>query len=146
MVSLDIPCPVSEYTERDRMKYITLITPSESEFSKRLTCSHMVRFLLFDDDKYLEITEGRVKNSNLSPKKAVLYDVDYIRECRLSKILKKEWNINYGAPSPEEMILSSEGSISSDTLMKVVTLEKINYSLSDFNKRYGRYIKKKSAS
>lgn len=143
MSNLDIPFPEDIYNEIDKYLSFNLIYPSSHPFSQAIKIDMMVRVLAFPSEEYYQMLKSS-EMKDLEPIAAKLFEISYIRECRLDKVTKTEWENNYGPAGPREFIeLVPDTTLTIDSFVKITNLKVPTYNLGIFNRKYGHNAKYK---
>lgn len=136
MQNLDIPFPDLDYKIMCKFKGFNLIYPYDHPLCQAIRIDMVVRALSFDDAEYTDLMQNEISPKDVEPIAAKLFEVAYIRECRVSGVAKFEWNNNYGPSSAREFLNLAKLS-DHNSFVKVINLKTPTYSLKEFNKTYG---------
>lgn len=135
-----MPCPKSDFALIDGNKYICCVfaMTERNHPINQITCDTLARLLVVEDEEFYSFLEdSRGKESvSIKPLQVLYYDIEYVRECRLKHVLRKEWKLNYGPNSYLEYVKLKGDSITPDSRIKVIAMERVSYNLDDLNKKY----------
>lgn len=131
---LDIPFPNTEYQIMNKIKSFNLIYPVDHPLSQSVKIDMIIRILSFTDPDYSAFVEDK-KPQEYKPIARKLFEISYIRECKLNKVTRSEWQNNYGPDSPREFMQLSQD-LSWGSYVKIVNLAPLTHSLSDFNRTF----------
>lgn len=135
MNSLDIPFPDTEYQIMNQYRTFNLIYPHEHPLSLAVKVDTMIRALSFSDPEYTEFVQNTKKPQDMVPIRGKLFEITYIRECKLSGVTKLEWDLNYG-PSSARSFIKSIKDFKEDDYVKILKLKPPTYSLKELNHKY----------
>lgn len=137
MQNLDIPFPDTEYQIMNQYRSFNLIYPNEHPLSQAVKVDMTVRALSFEDPDYLAFLQNNKKPQDMVPIGGKLFEISYIRECRLSGVARFEWRKNYGPGSSKEFLTMAK-TCNKDSYVKIISLKAPNYSLRELNQKYGK--------
>jgi hypothetical protein len=135
MNSMDIPFPEMQYGMLADSASFNLIQLLESPSSQASKVDMVIRILKFSNEDFEALAAGETPLSELVPSDGKLFDVSYIRDCRLSSVTKREWSKSFGPPSMADFIDYVKNS-NPDSFVRVVSVKSPDYSLKNFNSRY----------
>jgi len=137
MQSLDIPFPDTEYQIMNQYRAFNLIYPYEHPLSQAVRVDMTIRALSFTDPDYIAFLQNDKKPQDMTPIGGKLFEITYIRECRVGGVAKFEWDINYGPTSVREFLTMAKGA-NRDSYVKIINVKVPQYSLKEFNIKYGK--------
>lgn len=135
MNTLDLPFPSTEYEVMSQYTLFNLIYPFSHPLCSAVKLDMMIRALSFSDPEYMDFLHNEIKPQDMTPVGGKLFEINYIRECKLSGVAKFEWENNYGPSNMREFLKFIEDS-HPDDFVKVINLKAPKYSLKEFNQKY----------
>lgn len=135
MQNLDIPFTDADYQLLTYVDDLLLIYPHEHALSKTIQIDTVVRALSLTDSEYGDLLSNVKKVTEITPLDGRLFEVAYLRECRVEDITSREWKNNYG-PRNLQDYLRLVPAIQRDSFVKVINLRTPSYSLRRFNRKY----------
>jgi hypothetical protein len=136
MQNLDIPFPDTEYQIMNQYHSFNLIYPNDHPLSQAVKVDMTIRALSFEDPDYFAFLQNSKNAQDMIPIGGKIFEIEYIRECRASKVARFEWRNNYGPGSLREF-LKMVKSCDKDSYVKIISLKAPNYSLRELNQKYG---------
>lgn len=136
---IDLLLPVTDFNILATRSHFNLIISSNTEFSQKIKVDTMLRGLIYEDNDYDTVAANPQSKDKIKEIGCVYFDIDYIRECALKKVVTGEWKSNYGPTFLENYLDSmaqNETPISKDSFVKVICLTYPDYSLKKLNKEY----------
>ncbi len=135
MNSLDIPFPETEYQLMNQFSRFNLIYPHEHPLSQAVKVDMIIRALAFEDPDYLAFVQNAKSAQEMVPINGKLYEISYIRECRISSVARTEWENNYG-PTNIRDFLKMAKTTDVDSFVKIISVRLPSYSLKELNYKY----------
>jgi hypothetical protein len=136
MQSLDIPFPNTEYQIMNQYKTFNLIYPSDHPLSQTVKIDMTIRALSFDDPDYVAFLQNNKKAQDMVPIGGKIFEISYLRECKVTGVAKFEWRNNYGPNSVREFLKMAK-TCDKDSFVKIISLKAPSYSLKELNQKYG---------
>jgi hypothetical protein len=137
MSGLDIHLPLSGFDTVTKPKYFNIIYPYEHSLIKQATVETLVRLVAWDDLVYGALMRNEpITQEHMVVRKFAHYQIGYLRDCSLKRVTPTEWRNNWGPNSLMEWVQNIRES-SLERLVRVLVMEKPNYSLREFNQNYG---------
>jgi hypothetical protein len=133
---IDIPFPDTEYRIMNQYRNFNLIYPSDHPLSMAVKAEMTIRALSFADSDYMSFVHNDIKPTEMTPIGGKLFEISYIRECRVSGVARFEWDLNYG-PNTQREFLRLAKTCTKDSFIKIISLKVPTYSLKEFNYKYG---------
>ncbi len=134
----------SSFAEQKALSIISTRSGPFEEFAEAdLTTS--LRLIIVPDDVFAEILHSNAFDmSKVRGASYVYYDMEYVRKCRARSVISSEWRKNFG---PDNIVdytrrvenLTDQDRYFGDYEVTVLYLKRVSKSLTDFNKKYGKY-------
>jgi len=135
--TLDLHFPISNYEPLLNTRTFNIIYPEDHPLSKNVDLKTMAHLVFWDDDEYSCLIHGEQLESKPEPMEELYYDVAYLKDCPLKYLNRAEWETNWGPNDLKSFFSYNKGS-NYDTCVKLICLEKHNYSLKNLNEKYIR--------
>ena len=132
--------PLSAYNIFKRLKQVTLIYPLYPIMP--ISFESIVEAVGFEDEIYFALSHGEeLEDSEKIPLAHSYWDVVESKEIRLRNVSKIDWMQSFGPRNPLAWMQWSNVS-DLDTPVKILKLRKVDYSLSELNRKYGKKTRK----
>lgn len=136
MQNLDIPFPSTEYQIMNQYKTFNLIYPNDHPLSQNVKVDMTIRALSFEDPDYIAFLQNNKQAQDMVPIGGKLFEISYLRECKLTNVAQFEWRKNYGPTSVREFLKMAK-TCNKDSFVKIISLKVPSYSLRELNHEYG---------
>lgn len=132
MQGLDIPLPDFDYQQVSRFSGFNLIYPPDHPLYQGIKIDTMIRVLSFPDGEFVEFLTNEKSPDEMTPIGGKMFEISYIRECKLAGVTKREWYNNYGPSGPKDFLRAFKNmNLKSSTFVKVINLVVPKYSLKE---------------
>lgn len=135
MNSMDIPFPEMQYNMLSNAPSFNLIHVLEHSLAQAARIDMVVRLLKFSDEDFESLFNQEVDIADITPMEGKLYEINYIRDCRLRSITPKEWEKSFGPQSATDFLTYVTDS-TPDSYVRILNIKAPDYSLRTFNSRY----------
>jgi len=132
---MDIPFPEMQYNMLCSAPSFNLIHLLEHNLAQAAKIDMVVRLLKFSDEDFESLFNQEVNITDISPMEGKLYEINYIRDCRLRSITAREWTNSFGPQSANDFLAYIKDS-TPDSYVRIINIKSPDYSLRTFNSRY----------
>jgi len=146
MNGVDLKIPVSDYRLLNKIRTFNLIVPAQGELGEKVRLDYIIRLMALEDEFFFSLLADPEMAEEINVEENVLtskcMSIQYLRECSLRNVSKREWENNYGPKDKYHFVLAHKFT-SQEQPVKVICLADKVYSLALFNKTYGKRLRQR---